>query len=96
LGPKGVCDPIPPEQGGSFECIGVGGFHEIEVARGGSITIELDGSWEFEPAEGVEMVRTSEHVWVLGPFDQTQMVSLRSAGAGDRFAEWELQVGVVE
>jgi hypothetical protein len=42
------------------------------------------------------MVRAGEHVWVLGPFDQTQMVSLHSAGAGGRFAEWELQVGVVE
>ena len=66
------------------------------MARGGSITIELDGSWEFEPAEGVEMVGTGEHVWVLGPSEQTQLVSLRSAGAGGRFAEWELQVRVIE
>jgi hypothetical protein len=74
----------------------VGGFHEIEVARGGSITIELDGSWEFEPAEGVDMVRTGEHVWVLGPFEQTQMISLGATAAGGRLSLWELRVRVLE
>jgi hypothetical protein len=98
LFPRGVCDPPDSETDspGEVECVGVGGFDEIEVSRGGTITIELDGSWEFEPAEGVEMVRTGEYVWVLGPFDQTQPVSLRSAGAGGRFAHWELRVRVIE
>ena len=38
------------------------------------------------------MVGTGEHVWVLGPFEQTQPVSRRPPEPGGRFAEWGLQV----
>jgi hypothetical protein len=99
VGPQEICDPVPESEAdspGEVECIGVGGFTPIDVARGGSIRVELDGGWEFDPLDGVEMVRADERVWVLGPFNDSQFVSLRSTGAGGRVAHWELEVRVID